>query len=385
MKIKCISFEENMEKDNYWKLETCKFKNINLIVGKNATGKSRTISLISTICKILAGEKPKALATAKYDLELENGNDTYRYYLEFDNQIVVSEYLEINGVRKLTKKHDGSGEVYFSELGTFVKFKMPQETIAITQQNDELQHPYLSDLISWASNVDTCLFGSDLLQRNLVGTTVSKTLELDYKKLADRLPNGHPLKCYILAYEEFGEEYDLAIIKDMEKLGYNIKDVGCDFGALKSDSKDPQEGQAIVLGLYVVEEELGFTNHQHTLSQGMYRALVLTIKLNYLFFKKQDTLLLVDDVGEGLDYSRAKRTIELLVEKFKNMNAQIIMTSNDEFTMNHVPLENWTILTRKGHVVKSYNKENSAQEFDDFKFMGMNNFDFFTSDIFENK
>ncbi len=119
------------------------------------------------------------------------------------------------------------------------------------------------------------------------------------------------------------------------------------------------------------------------MSQGMFRALALVVHLNLCAFSKNKKLILVDDIGEGLDYERATAIIHLLISKAEENNIQLIMTSNDRFVMNEVPLKYWSILKRTGGVVKMYNMANSQQQFDKFKFLGLNNFDFFASNFFE--
>ena len=115
----------------------------------------------------------------------------------------------------------------------------------------------------------------------------------------------------------------------------------------------------------------------------MFRALALVVHLNLCAFSKNKKLILVDDIGEGLDYERATAIIHLLISKAEENNIQLIMTSNDRFVMNEVPLKYWSILKRTGGVVKMYNMANSQQQFDKFKFLGLNNFDFFASNFFE--
>ena len=53
------------------------------------------------------------------------------------------------------------------------------------------------------------------------------------------------------------------------------------------------------------------------------------------------------------------------------------MATNDRFVMNTVPLDAWTVLRRVGRKIRVYSYENSRMRFDEFKFTGMNNFDFF--------
>jgi hypothetical protein len=93
-------------------------------------------------------------------------------------------------------------------------------------------------------------------------------------------------------------------------------------------------------------------------------------------------LILVDDIGEGLDYERAVAIIDLLISKAQSHSMQIIMTSNDRFVMNKVPLPYWSVLKRVGGTVSMFNERNSKKQFDHFKFIGLNNFDFFASDYF---
>ena len=49
--------------------------------------------------------------------------------------------------------------------------------------------------------------------------------------------------------------------------------------------------------------------------------------------------------------------------------------------MNEVPLESWTILQRLPGKTTVYNYRNSKRIFDEFRFTGLNNFDFFATDF----
>ncbi len=69
------------------------------------------------------------------------------------------------------------------------------------------------------------------------------------------------------------------------------------------------------------------------------------------------------------------------MEKSTNNSLQLIMSTNDRSIMNEVPLESWTILQRSPGRAEVYNYHNSKQFFDEFRFTGLNNFDFFASDF----
>ena len=98
-------------------------------------------------------------------------------------------------------------------------------------------------------------------------------------------------------------------------------------------------------------------------------------------FAKKATFILIDDIGEGLDFDRSCRLIELIRERARETGSQLILSTNDRFVMNNVPLEEWSVLQRKGSRVKALNVENSRELFEDFKFTGLSNFSFLEMDF----
>ena len=60
---------------------------------------------------------------------------------------------------------------------------------------------------------------------------------------------------------------------------------------------------------------------------------------------------------------------------------QIVISSNDRFVMNAIPLEDWTVLRRTKGVVQSYNYTRNTALFDEFKKTGLSNFDFLAMDF----
>ena len=91
--------------------------------------------------------------------------------------------------------------------------------------------------------------------------------------------------------------------------------------------------------------------------------------------------ILIDDIGEGIDFDRSCALLELLIRKVKGSSVQLIMSTNDRFIMNKAPLETWAVIRRKGGTVEVFNYANSRKLFDEFKDTGLNNFDFFATDF----
>jgi predicted ATPase len=92
--------------------------------------------------------------------------------------------------------------------------------------------------------------------------------------------------------------------------------------------------------------------------------------------------VIIDDIGEGLDFTRAKQLVQLLIAKAKDAGIQLIMSTNDSFIMNAVDIENWAVIVREGNKIHLFNYENSKEIFEEFKFTGLNNFDFYASEFF---
>jgi len=73
MRIKKLSYTSPS-----WKLENLQLSEINLIVGKNATGKTRTCSTISTLARII-NLKPEFNWEEKWEVIFENSSYTIEY------------------------------------------------------------------------------------------------------------------------------------------------------------------------------------------------------------------------------------------------------------------------------------------------------------------
>jgi predicted ATPase len=107
------------------------------------------------------------------------------------------------------------------------------------------------------------------------------------------------------------------------------------------------------------------------------------IQFNYYILCGHKGLIIIDDIGEGLDFSRAKQLVQLLISRATESGIQLIMSTNDSFIMNAVDIEHWAVITREGHKISIFNYENSREIFEEFKFTGLNNFDFLASEFFK--
>ena len=162
-----------------------------------------------------------------------------------------------------------------------------------------LQHPYIDDLYNWASGVTLLEFGSSLGRDQMIIRTGSNKVNQDPDTKINIKDTAKVGGIFIVGEKAFGNTFKEAIISDMKNIGYEIEDIG--MGTVEGISLDP----SIIIpypltGIYVKETDLRARTFQHSLSQGMFRALSLSIQVNYGLLSKKSTCILVDDIGKGL-------------------------------------------------------------------------------------
>ena len=377
MSLVKLSYKEYEGTERHWEIDKATFSNINLIVGKNSSGKSRLMSVFATLTRLLSGQQQQLpYEPNKFVIELELNNQVFIYQLEIKNGSVIAEQLIIDNEIKLTRCENGTGKIRYEKEKKDLEFQLPLTVLAAVNRLDTIQHPFLMVLHQWAKSVVLYHFGADFGKSQVMSITEAEVFFRNPAHPVFDDPNNL-VAVYTAALSQYGKPFDDAIIADMNALGYSLTDVGSE--NIQTIINFP----IAALVMFTVEKDLGFKNPQMQMSQGMFRALALVVHLNICAFSRKKQVILVDDIGEGLDYERAKDIINLLIHKARTFDLQLIMTSNDRFVMNEVPLEYWSVLKRKGGIVKLFNAQNAAKQFNDFKYLGLNNFDFFASDLFE--
>ena len=193
--------------------------------------------------------------------------------------------------------------------------------------------------------------------------------------------SSHAIAAFEEARNQFGENFIDTIKADMGKMGYSVDNIGTAPLKIMKNHLNSSVGE-YPIALFVKETDINDITNQLEMSQGMFRALSLIIQLNYSLLAKRPNCVLIDDIGEGLDYRRAKSLIDLIINKAKQSSVQILMTTNDRFVMNKMPLEYWSLIKREGQKSLFYNYRNSEKVFDEFELIGLSNFDFFSSNYF---
>lgn len=378
MRLRTVDYVQFANTDRRWSLSELTLGTINLVVGKNAAGKTRTLNVIHALGSLLSGrKKPIELTTGTYRTRFEHDGALLDYTLEIQDRKVTLERVSIGDRVLLDRGIDGAGTIYHEKEKKNLEFQTPQTECAVVSRVDKIQHPFLEPLVEWGAGVRHYEFGGTM------GRPVIALLVKDGPP-PDPTNANDVIALFRKGESDFKEKFVNCIRQDMVRIGYDIEEVGTmqptDFMVVVSPS---QPVTPVVM--YVKERDLPTVTQQTDMSQGMFRALSVIVHVNYAVLASRPSCIIVDDIGEGIDFDRSCKLINLVRDRSSHANVQLILSTNDKFVMNEVPLEEWSLLQRKGGDVRVRNYQNSKDEFDNFRYVGMSNFTFFEMDFINGK
>jgi AAA15 family ATPase/GTPase len=379
MRLDLFEYCQDEDSPNSWQIGECKLGDINLIVGKNASGKSRILNAVNILADLLIGKTVKGNPCKRYWKLIfdSQSSDKIIYVLEIDQDKVIREEFTVGANLRLKRNADSEGLIWAERLKQNMDFQIPPNQVAALNRRDLIQHPFLEILYEWAASLRYYRFGTELGRESfaIFPSKIEKLKEsIDYKE------SDFVVEIFRIGQEEFKDKFDAAVKSDMQSIGYNITDIGTQKPSILVH--EPMELAREPQLLYVQESDLLIKTEQFMMSQGMFRALSLIIQVNYSLLSKKPSCILIDDIGEGLDFERASALIKILIEKARKGDVQVIMTTNDRFIMNGVPLEYWSLIDRQSGMIKLHNIQNSREIFEQFAFTGLNNFDFFATEFY---
>jgi predicted ATP-dependent endonuclease of OLD family len=371
MQLESLKYNRLKGKSKEWFLEgrdgqPVRFGNINLIVGKNSAGKTQTLAVIREMAGLLSGHPQLSelrYAGASYDVSFRDGKDVYRYILEYEDKTAVNEALLVNGHEKVKRANK---QLYSEISGNWEPVDIEDNKL-IVSLHDATRFPYLEKLYQWGLTLKNTAF-SNQIEKNYLINDLS-LLDTDFpSELKD---SALLLYVFKKGVKLFGQAFTDRIISDMNKLGHDV---------LSIDIQKIEQGYALCLQ----EKELDDVTDQLEMSQGMFRALSFLINLNFARMNHLPVCILIDDLGEGLDFNRSEKLPDLLSNELSDSNIQLFITTNDRNIMNKFPLKCWSVIKRINKKTIFYNYYNSQNIFDEFDYTGLNNFDFLETDFYIN-
>jgi energy-coupling factor transporter ATP-binding protein EcfA2 len=369
MKLKSIQLTEYENQPEQWRLEDCTLSDMNLIVGKNATGKTRTLNAIATLTRLLAGELKIMDSTGNFTVIFDHNGVDMNYRLRFADHEVIEEALWQGDKLLLQREKAKPGKILTEQLdkpGDYLAFQPPPNEIAVVSRRDAIQHPFLEQLYQWGKSANYFQFGTSMGQDQLTAFDLAKLNLKEANQVVALFKKG----------QENDRNYVPRLIEDMRFCGYELEHI-----ALQT-LVNFSENRTLVNGIQIKEKDLEIITPHLQMSSGLFRILSLLIQLNYAIQAHLPSCILIDDIGEGLDYTRSTALISLLMNKVKGTQMQLILSTNDQFVMDAMPLKYWSIIKRSPGFAKMYNYLNCKKLFDRFQFTGLGNFDFFSSNYY---
>jgi len=324
MQLESITYAQFEGQSEEWRITDFPFGDINLIVGKNATGKSRTLNVIRALGNLVSGDIKLRFRSGNYKAIFKTDDKKLEYSLKYRESKVFEEKLIIGTNTKLDRGPDGKGTIEAVEAGQRMNFQAPLSELACVNRRDNVQHPFFEDLYQWGKNLRHYAFGEKM------GSDYLAVFKKDKEEKELNLKETTQVVAILKkGQERYKTKFIDNVKADMAQVGF-----GCD-----NITVGPMESITFEVGLaqpqciLINESDLKGTTEQNSISQGMFRALSLVIQLNYSLLASVPSCILIDDIGEGLDYERASALIKLLIDKAKETGIQLIMSTNDRFVM----------------------------------------------------
>src|SRR4051794_18788030 len=103
VQLKTVEYAELLDKPNDWTLKGLSLGQVNLIVGKNASGKTRTMNVMANLARLFT---PKANITrvhGRHDFVFDSNGQKLQYIVRIAEGKVVFEELLVNDVSMLDR------------------------------------------------------------------------------------------------------------------------------------------------------------------------------------------------------------------------------------------------------------------------------------------
>ena len=118
MILKSLSYSQFEGEPTEWRIEGLTLGLTNLLVAKNATGKSRVLTIIHILARMVAGEMKPALRSGNWNVTFDNDGANITYSLSFENGKVAREEYSVDGKQLLVRGINGEGKIFAEKIGS---------------------------------------------------------------------------------------------------------------------------------------------------------------------------------------------------------------------------------------------------------------------------
>ena len=93
MQLSKLAYTQFGNDPREWTLEPVEFQQINLIVGRNSSGKSRTLNVINGLANLISGRNQQMMGSGEFDVTFREGSVDWMYFLRLEDKLVTLERL----------------------------------------------------------------------------------------------------------------------------------------------------------------------------------------------------------------------------------------------------------------------------------------------------
>lgn len=321
----------SLQVKNFRSLEDFKVKKIgrvNLIVGKNNSGKSSVLEAL----RIYAGNANQALL-----VKIADGHDE-KYLLNEDDQDVFDTVLPFEDLFTGRKFQEGTESIVIGETGDendCLKithgFLIREEVTSINEVTGEETVRVNRRVITDKSEIDR---NEDNVTDALVVTKRNEQSIIDFSR--SRMIHRRPfdeknfIPCSVIptqfiSMDELAKEWDSIALTDGEEIVKEaLRIVLPEFENLTFVIKSSRHSRNIERQAKVKISGVSRPVPLNSLGDGMLRVLQLVLKV----FSAKDGILLIDEFENGLHYSVQEKVWSLLFKLSKKLNIQIFVTTH---------------------------------------------------------
>lgn len=330
-----------------WQIDCLLLNHQNLVVGMNAVGKSKSVQAIGRAIRFIKGDIDSMQGDFICTLLLENSYKL-EYSFEISGGVVVAEILRRNNELLINR------ELYSAKMygGTI---SPPASKLVIQVRRDTMLYPEIEEIIKWAEHTSIFVFSNITTSPN---------------SLSPYTISNEPL--LPVMYSSLKDEQRRQLLQYLQEMDYAV------------DRIEPFERENGSKTLLIHENGIDNMMTPFDLSNGMFRVFCVLLFMIYSSTLSDARCMIVDDLGEGLDYMRSTRLGKLMFDYCRKNGIQLIVTSNDSFLMDTISLEYWNILRRTGSRVSSLNCKKDPELFEKFARTGLSNFDMLSSNFVVN-
>ncbi|MBD3265124.1 AAA family ATPase [bacterium] len=333
--MKLFSFQANIRGEtDAWVFNRVEFKDLNLIVGDSCSGKSRFLNTLFNIGRFVCSEN--MLYDSEWVMEFAIAGRVYTWEVEIGSQenepFLKLEKLKVDGSCFVVERE---GEQFRFNNNNLPKLMKNKSAITLLKEEDTIQPIYKA-----FQNIFRRNFSSNILYELFVSTQIQHNVDMTHLKETNPLwavdIKNLNAKLYFLqnAFPDIYED----IIESMREVFPFIE--SCEIKLV------PIQNGIQSLCFFIKEKNIDYPIPLPGCSSGLKKTLLFITDIKTL---PEGALYLIDEYENSLGVNAIDYFPEILFDSSQHI--QFIITSHHPYIINHIPVENWLVFSRKGSVV----------------------------------